>query len=241
MVAGKTPESKAKLSAALTPSTFYSVIHTFVEGKAESWWKMVSGMTAEDSVTMVKKTKDLGYYNHHFIPASTAGPINCLWECKGEVPPEVFQKFIDGPDGPGEGVFVNKCYKVMGGIIPPSAFASAPPIPEKAPGSMFFVVHEFKDGASAGFFSAMSGMTEADTAAQASKDKGLGFYNHTFAPTGMTDKDPCICVWESKTAMSTEEFQKFIDGPDGPGAGKVFNNTVHKATVDGIMPSTAFA
>ena len=37
------------------------------------------------------------------------------WECKVDTEPEVFQAFIDGPDGPGQGALINKCYKVMPG------------------------------------------------------------------------------------------------------------------------------
>ena len=54
------------------------------------------------------------------MPAGMPGPINCTWEAKGDCSPEDFQTFIDGPDGPGEGVFVNKCYKVMPGGMSPA-------------------------------------------------------------------------------------------------------------------------
>ena len=36
---------------------------------------------------------------------------------------------------------------------------------------------------------------------------------HSFSPCG--PDGPCICVWESKTDMSVDEFKKFVDPPDG--------------------------
>ena len=71
------------------------------------------------------------------------------WECKVDTAPEVFQAFIDGPDGPGPGSFINKCYKVMpGAILPPSHFKAKCLFHAKEPsaGSMFWVFHDFKPG-----------------------------------------------------------------------------------------------
>ena len=71
------------------------------------------------------------------------------WECKVDTEPEVFQAFIDGPDGPGQGVLINKCYKVMpGAILPPSHFKAKCLFHAKEPsaGSMFWVYHDFKPG-----------------------------------------------------------------------------------------------
>ena len=71
------------------------------------------------------------------------------WECKVDTEPEVFQAFIDGPDGPGPGALINKCYKVMpGAILPPSHFKAKCLFHAKEPsaGSMFWVYHDFKPG-----------------------------------------------------------------------------------------------
>ncbi len=60
------------------------------------------------------------------------------WECKVDTEPEVFQAFIDGPDGPGQGALINKCYKVMpGAILPPSHFKAKCLFHAKEPGPRF--------------------------------------------------------------------------------------------------------
>ena len=41
------------------------------------------------------------------------------------------------------------------------------------------------------------------------------FYNH-FA-NAIINEEPIYCIWEFKVGISTEEFQKFIDDPTGPG------------------------
>ena len=71
------------------------------------------------------------------------------WERKVDTAPEEFQAFIDGPDGPGPGALINKCYKVMpGAILPPSHFKAKCLFHAKEPsaGSMFWVYHDFKPG-----------------------------------------------------------------------------------------------
>ena len=92
--------------------------------------------------------------------------------------------------------------------------------------STFFIIHhEFKEGAADGFWKWMGGMTPEDMTALGEKNLSLNMWNHSFMPSGAAG--PCFCVWEAKGECSIEEFQKFIDGPDGPGAGAVFNNTVY--------------
>ena len=41
----------------------------------------------------------------------------------------------------------------------------------------------------------------------------LGFYNHCFCPIG--PEGPAYCIWEVREDISAEEFQEFIDGPNG--------------------------
>ena len=48
-------------------------------------------------------------------------------------------------------------------------------------------------------------------------NKAKGFYNHS--ANAITKEGPIYCIWEVKEGISTEEFQKFIDGPSGPGFG----------------------
>ena len=220
---------------------FYSVVHTFNDGKAEGFWTNIQSMKPEDWPALTKKNNDLGFHNHSFMPAAVEGPINCLWECKDETNPEAFQKFIDGPDGPGEGVFVNKCYRVMPGGITPAPYdfgkreAAAP---KATTGAMFWVLHEFKEGAAPPFWEMIQGMKPKDWPALTKKNNDLGFENHSFCPAA--PEGPVICIWESKAPMEIAEFQAFIDGPDGPGAGKTFNNTVNKSMAGGITPSAKF-
>jgi len=92
---------------------FFSVVHTFVEGKADGWWAMLGSMTDAQQQAMYAKWHEMGYHNHSFLPTSPTGLINCLWETKPGTTPEQFQAFIDGPDGPGEGVFT-KGFKRLG-------------------------------------------------------------------------------------------------------------------------------
>lgn len=105
-VAARPLDAVAYLSQELAKSTkpaapcFYTVVHDFIPGKAEAWWAQISQMGPADLLAMQKKNNKLGYHNHSFMPSDVAGPINCLWECKVDTPPEVFQAFIDGPEGP---------------------------------------------------------------------------------------------------------------------------------------------
>lgn len=235
-----------KAEAAKEPC-WYGVVHTFNDGKAEDWWKAMGGMTPEQNAAMQDKFHGLGLHNHSFMPADAAGtlPLYCLWECKDDMKPEAFQKFIDGPDGPGEGVFVNKAYKIMAGASLPKAFDFASPPAPAAPaapaGSMFWVFHEFKDdAASAAFWEWMGTLkTPEDWANLTKKNNDLGWENHSFCP--VDPKGPAICIWESKADVSLADAQTFIDGPDGPGAGKTFNNKVYKAMAGSTLPPPKWA
>jgi len=219
---------------------FFTVVHTFVEGKAEAWWSAISSMGEKEWAAMAEKHHALGFHNHSFLPTSTTGVINCLWECQAETTAEQFQAFIDGPDGPGEGVFVNQAYRVMdGGVLPTSFFHDSAPAPAMpTTGTFFWVHHTFKEGAAAGFWEMLRGMEPADFAAMAEKNHALGLHNHSFAPCAV--EGPCVCIWESNEPMTAESFQRFIDGPDGPGAGAVFDNAVHAAMEGAALPPAYF-
>ena len=92
--------------------------------------------------------------------------------------------------------------------------------------------------AAKGFWATMGAMGASDMAAMDAKNTSLGFANHSFLPCG--EQGPCICIWESKAPMTAEDFQTFIDGPDGPGAGAVFDNDVHLAMAGAVLPSAKF-
>ena len=67
-----------------------------------------------------------------------------------------------------------------------------------------------------------------------------GFFFHTFLP--LAQEGPFSCTWESKEDVSVEEFQKLIDGPNGPNHGKPFlKNTVFKVPKGaGVSPGIKF-
>ena len=112
-------------------------------------------------------------------------------------------------------------------------------LPPPPPSSTFFIIHhEFKEGAAEGFWSMMSGMSPADMDNLGKKNMELGMWNHSFMPTG--PEGPCFCVWEAKGECSIEQFQTFIDGPNGPGAGAVFKNTVRSMPAALIGTNTPY-
>ena len=45
------------------------------------------------------------------------------------------------------------------------------------------------------------------------KNLEAGFYNHAFCPIG--PEGPAFCIWEVREGITVEEFQEFIDGPNG--------------------------
>jgi hypothetical protein len=235
----------AKASKPAAPC-FYTVIHEFVPGKAAAWWEELGKMGPDDFKAMHTKNSTLGFHNHSFMPAATEGPINCLWECKVDTPPEAFQAFIDGPDGPGPGLLVNKCYKVMpGAIVPTSHFADKyHPAKAATAGSMFWVHHDFKPGAANKFWGWLQTQTPSDFGAMHARNNDNGMHNHSFCPGG--PEGPCICVWESDKPLEVAEMQAFIDGPKGPGYGvpgvdgSVFVNRVHRMVPGGDPPSAKF-
>lgn len=232
----KTLAAKAK---PLDP-VFYSVEHTFVDDqkKVDGWLEFVGAQKPEDQKANSDKWHAMGFHNHAFLPASMSagGKVNCLWECKVDCSPEVFQSFVDGPDGPGEGVFVNKCFKMMpGGLVPESFFANKEvEHPKNSPaGDVFWVRHDFVSADAGGkFWSFMQSLKPSDMAGLTAKWNGIGYHNHTFFPGA--PEGPCYCIWEADKTMSVEDFAAFIDGPDGPGQGvpgvdgSVFKNTCHK-------------
>ena len=211
---------------------FYGVYHTFKAGREEEWWAQMSEM---DMDAFAKTNHADGIYAHNFLPAAIEGPILCVWETKEKTTPVEFQTFIDGFTGDA---LVNEVYKIEdGAFTPESAWPTMPAKPKPTTGAFFWVNHSFKRGQADKFFASLADF-DADAFAEANEAKG--FCNHYFLPTGATKQDPVFCVWESKEDMSIEEFQNFIDGPDGPGP-DVFNNVVHKVMPGGNVPSAAFS
>jgi len=224
-------------------TTFFAVVHTFVEGKAEGFFSMMSSMSEADMAAMTEKNHALGFHNHSFMPTG-GDKVLCVWECKDDTTPEAFQSFVDGTDGPAPGVFVNQCYKVLPGAMTPASFFKVTPAstPSDTPttGSWFWVHHSFKAGAAPAFWEMMQGMKPEDMAAMSDGFHKLGFNNHSFLPCKMDGPHAAICVWESKAPMTVEAFQAFIDGPNGPGAGQTFDNEVYLAAPGAWTPAAYF-
>ncbi len=70
-----------------------------------------------------------------------------------------------------------------------------------------------------------------------------GFHNHAFLPIG--PEGPVFCLWESSADVSADDFQAFVDGPEGPGEGRVFDNAVSKVSGEpakgAVNPPSFFA
>ena len=105
---------------------FFYVYHEFVEGKAPEFFAFIQSLKDEDWAKMSEKILALDMWNHSFAPCGMEGPVFCCWESKADISCEEFQKFIDGPDGPAPGMFVNKVHKVLDGFPTPypSKFAT---------------------------------------------------------------------------------------------------------------------
>merc|ERR1719379_3229687 len=66
----------------------------------------------------------------------------------------------------------------------------------------------------------------------------MGFHNHMFCPEGGTGQT--MCLWETKSDCTKDEFQSFIDSEKAPGGGQTFDNEVHKVAAGGMVPSAFF-
>ena len=82
--------------------------------------------------------------------------------------------------------------------------------------SKFFVVHhEFRAGkAQLWWETAQVAMAPGGGWDEAvAKNLEAGFYNHCFCP--ISPEGPAFCIWEVREGISAEQFQEFIDGPNG--------------------------
>lgn len=241
------------MDAALTPDAdkFFIVEHQFrSSAQADEWWKRIDAMlnNPADFINMNQKQRDLGFVNHQWLPGvkGTDAPMQCLWECRSTVTKEQFQAFIDGPDGPDPtDCLINTVHNVLpGAILPCTEFfvpnwIEAPAQPATTKGAFFWVKHEFKSPDSIkAFWDQMATLGETEMKGMLEKNNKLHMHNHTFSPT---NKDgPLFCCWESEKDISVEEFQAFIDGPDGPGPNLLVNH-VHKCDANiGLKPSAKF-
>lgn len=98
--------------------------------------------------------------------------------------------------------------------------------------TFFILHHEFKDGKGKEFLEWFRTRKDVDRAKMQERNLSRGLWNHSVILTG--EDGPVYCIWESKDDMSVEEFQKFIEGPNGPAPGW-FHNYPHKM-MDGFKP-----
>lgn len=231
------------LLAVPASADFFTVVHKFVDESAKTaFW---AAQTPESAAAYATKNLADGVYNHYFLPdADNSDYINCLWETKNSMTDTEFQTFIDGPDGPSQNTFVNTPYRAnVGAALPKSAFVAPLKLnnfDNKVPaGSVFWVEHTFVAGKAADWLAALANVVPAEMAAA---NIANGVNNPQFILLGTNDTDAtmdAMCVWETENVMTVAEFQKFIDGPTGPGEG-VFKNVVHKWNGAGYGPEPAF-
>ena len=79
----------------------------------------------------------------------------------------------------------------------------------------FHVHHEFRAGKAQQWWeTAQAAMAPGGGWDEAvAKNLEAGFYNHSFCPIG--PEGPAFCIWEVREGITAEEFQEFIDGPNG--------------------------
>ena len=79
----------------------------------------------------------------------------------------------------------------------------------------FHVHHEFRAGKAQQWWeTAQAAMAPGGGWDEAvAKNLEAGFYNHSFCPIGL--EGPAFCIWEVREGITAEEFQEFIDGPNG--------------------------
>ena len=231
-------------------SVFFVVWHEFTApGKGGEWFSGLQEVASKENGfgAMMAAREEAGYFNHFFLPeVGDDKPMLCLWEGKPGSVAEAFQPLIDGKDfisvdgAPASSVIKNTIFTVMdGAMVPPSAFGGKKPEPPTpSPGAWFFVKHNLKEGKQDDFWTWMQTL---DMGAFAEKAKAAGFANPCFCPTAQ--EGPFFCIWEANSDVSTEDFQAFIDGPDGPAPGTMENvvHKVNKEAAGNFLPSTSFA
>ena len=79
----------------------------------------------------------------------------------------------------------------------------------------FHVHHEFRAGKAQQWWDAaqkaMAPGGDWDDAV--ANNLKAGFYNHCFCPIG--PEGPAFCIWEVRVGTTAQQFQDFIDGPNG--------------------------
>lgn len=97
----------------------------------------------------------------------------------------------------------------------------------------FHVHHEFRAGKAKQWWDTCQKVRAPgggwDEAVLANQE--AGFFNHSFNP--ISSEGPAYCIWEAREGITIEQFQEFIDGPNGPDFGVgAFMNIVREINVD---------
>ena len=81
--------------------------------------------------------------------------------------------------------------------------------------NFFHVYHEFRAGTAKQWWETVQAAMAPGGRWDELVAKNLesGFYNHSFCPVG--PEGPAFCIWEVREGITAEEFQDFIDGPNG--------------------------
>lgn len=238
-------------------STFYLVEHKFKPDASEAWWASMSEMMkdAQQMKAFHAKVESLGFYNHSFNPTGLTSNAWCFWEASAGKTAANFQDFIDGPEGPSMGAFVNNVFPISmeltGGATPyPSYFSgkktgnykkpmTVAPGPE--PSKFFMVRHDFKPNQEDQFWGTFAKLAGTPGAMEkwSQTANSLGFFNHSFNPVSKVG--PCFCVWETAPGKTAADMQAYIDSCFGPPSGMV--NVVSEINVgltNGQTPYTRF-
>ena len=79
----------------------------------------------------------------------------------------------------------------------------------------FHVHHEFRAGKAQQWWeTAQAAMAPGGGWDDAvTRNLEAGFYNHCFCP--IAPQGPAYCIWEVREGITAEQFQEFIDGPNG--------------------------
>jgi len=240
--AGSTGSGSGSAASCPKESKYRTVVHEFVDGQAEAFWANM-GVQANFQAFLAQNAED-NVHLHYFLPDTSGKKVNCLWETSSCWSDTEFQTWVDGPRGPGQGVFVNTPYLAnVGAYLPATGFnddgtPSGVPIPAGAApqGSVYWVEHHFlNETVAAPWLANLPNWNQAD---YNTANYAIGVANPQFI-LKHPDSPSAMCVWETKEVMTPAQFQAFIDGPTGPGEG-VFNNVIHETAPGGVMPATAF-
>lgn len=223
---------------------FFAVYHTFKSKEtSEAWWKATALIKLENLGKINPSWQEAGYRIHFFMPEGGENATCSVWETWTEMTRAEFQAFVDSEKGPGKGgVFNNRVIFAMpaAATTPDSFFENGSgDEPKPTTGAFFWIDRTFKSKEASYTWWKTMGQMKPEVLDKINQDwEATGFKNHYFMPDGGMGQT--IWIWETRSDMTIEEFQAFIDSEEGPGEGKVFDNEVHKVMLGAVCPSAFF-